>query len=49
MGRSNRVALIAEATVDCHDGSECVTGFHTMVEEHLAVPCRSGRWCWAWT
>ncbi|XVS65538.1 hypothetical protein ACQPYE_05610 [Actinosynnema sp. CA-299493] len=41
MSRSNRVALdalIAEATVDCYDDSECVTGFHTMIEEHLAVP-----------
>ncbi|MFC6093688.1 hypothetical protein [Saccharothrix lopnurensis] len=44
MSRSNRVALdalIAEATVDCYDDSECVTGFHTMIEEHLAVPFRT--------
>jgi hypothetical protein len=41
VSRSNRVALdalIAEATVDCYNDSECVTGFHAMIEEHLAVP-----------
>ncbi len=31
-------ALIAQATVDCYDKSECVTGFYTEFEEHLAVP-----------
>jgi len=31
-------ALIEEATVDCHDESEAVTGFATMIEEHLALP-----------
>lgn len=31
-------ALIAEATVDCYNDSECVTGFYTMLEEHLAMP-----------
>jgi hypothetical protein len=31
-------ALIEEATVDAHDESEQVTGFYTMMEEHLAVP-----------
>ncbi|WP_211348198.1 hypothetical protein [Saccharothrix texasensis] len=44
MSRSNRVvldALIAEATVDCYDDSECVTGFHAKIEEHLAVPFRT--------
>ncbi len=41
MSRSNRAALdalIAEATVDCYNESECLTGFYTMLEEHLAVP-----------
>jgi len=41
VSRSNRAALdalIAEATVDCYNDSECVTGFYTMLEEHLAVP-----------
>ena len=31
-------ALIAEATVDCYNDSECVTGFYIMIDEHLAVP-----------
>ena len=31
-------ALIAEATVDCYDESECVTGFYTMLEDNIAVP-----------
>lgn len=41
VSRSKRVtldALIAEATVDCYNDSECVTGFYTMLEDHLAVP-----------
>jgi hypothetical protein len=39
--RSNREeldVLIAEATVDCYNDSECTTGFHTMLVENLAVP-----------
>jgi hypothetical protein len=41
VSRSKRAALdalIAEATVDCYDDSECVTGFYTMLEDNLAVP-----------
>ncbi len=41
MSRSKRTvldALIAEATVDCHNESECVTGFYTMLEDNIAVP-----------
>ena len=41
MSRSQRAvldALIAEATVDCHNESECVTGFYTMLVDNLAVP-----------
>lgn len=30
--------MVEEATVDCYNESECVTGFFTMFEEHLAVP-----------
>jgi len=30
--------MIAEATVDCYNDSECVTGFYTMIDEHLDVP-----------
>lgn len=40
-GPRNRAALdalIAEATVDCYNDSECVTGFYTMIEDHLALP-----------
>ena len=41
MVRSDRArldALIAEATVDCYNDSECVTGFYTMLVDNLAVP-----------
>lgn len=31
-------ALIAQATVDCYNDSERVTGFYTMLDEYLAVP-----------
>jgi hypothetical protein len=34
-------ALIAQATVDCYNDSECVTGFYTTLDEHLAVPFQS--------
>lgn len=30
--------MTAEATVDCYNDSECVTGFYTKLEDHLAVP-----------
>jgi hypothetical protein len=41
VSRSKRAvldALIAEATVDCYNESECVTGFYTMLEDSIAVP-----------
>jgi Calcium binding len=41
MDRSNRVtldALIAEATVDCHNDSERATGFYTVLDDNLAMP-----------
>jgi hypothetical protein len=38
MSKRRLAALIEEATVDCHDESEAVTGFLTMIEEHLAAP-----------
>jgi predicted regulator of amino acid metabolism with ACT domain len=47
MGPRKRVArasalhldrLIAEATVDCYNESEEITGIFTMLEENLAVP-----------
>jgi hypothetical protein len=30
--------LIAHATVDCYNDSECVTGFYTMLEVPVPVP-----------
>jgi hypothetical protein len=36
--RARLDALVAEATVDCYDDSECVSGIHTKIEDHLAVP-----------
>lgn len=30
--------MIAEATVDGYNDSESVTGFYTMIEDHLDVP-----------
>ena len=30
--------LIEAATVDCYNDSEYVTGFYTMIEDHLATP-----------
>ncbi|MFL6236210.1 MAG: calcium-binding protein [Thermoanaerobaculia bacterium] len=30
--------LIEEATVDCHDESEQIAGFYTMLEDNLALP-----------
>ncbi|WP_291408108.1 calcium-binding protein [Actinophytocola sp.] len=41
MGREALDAMVAEATVDCYNDSECVTGFYTMLDEHLAVPFRT--------
>lgn len=31
-------ALIEEATVDCHDDEECLTGFSTMIDDNLEFP-----------
>jgi len=33
--------LIEEATVDCHDDSEQITGFHAMLEERLDLPFKT--------
>ena len=38
LSREALEAMVAEATVDCYNDSESVTGFYTMLEEHLAVP-----------
>jgi hypothetical protein len=34
-------AMIGEATVDCYNDGECVTGFYTLLDEHLDVPFRT--------
>jgi hypothetical protein len=36
--RAALAALVAEATVDCYNDSKCVTGFYTMLDEHLELP-----------
>jgi hypothetical protein len=33
--------LVEQATVDCYNESEQVTGLYTMIEEYLAVPFRT--------
>jgi hypothetical protein len=30
--------MVREATIDCHDEEEQLTGFATMIEEYLEVP-----------
>lgn len=37
-GENGLRALIEEATVDCYDESEQVSGFFTMIEDNLVVP-----------
>jgi len=37
-GTAHLDKLIAEATVDCYNESEAITGIFTMLEENLAVP-----------
>jgi len=34
-------ALIEEATVDCYNEAEQITGLFTMLEDHLALPFQS--------
>lgn len=33
--------LIEEATVDCHDEEECLTGFFSVLEDELELPFRT--------
>jgi hypothetical protein len=37
--------MVAAATLDCYNDSECVTGFYTMIDEHLerSSMCRCRR------
>lgn len=39
--RTDLDALIAEATVDCYNDSECVTGFYTVIGDNLARPFKT--------
>jgi hypothetical protein len=39
--RADLDALIAEATVDCYNDSECVTGFYTVIDDNLARPFKT--------
>lgn len=34
-------ALVEDATVDCYNDSECVTGFYTMLDDNLGLPFQS--------
>lgn len=38
MSRAQLEALVSEATVDCSDEEEQVTGLYTMIVDNLAVP-----------
>jgi hypothetical protein len=38
LGRAQLAAMVDEATVDCHDEDEQVTGLHTMIVDNLTVP-----------
>ena len=38
VGRDQLVAMVEEATVDCNDEAEQVSGFFNLIEEYLAVP-----------
>ncbi len=38
ISKARLAAMIEEATVDCYNDSEKVTGWFTMIEENIAVP-----------
>ncbi len=38
LGKAELEALAEEATVDAYDEHEQLSGFHVMLEEHLATP-----------
>ena len=38
LGEAELIAMIEEATVDCNDEEEALTGFATLVEDNLEVP-----------
>lgn len=39
--RARLEAMVAEATVDCYNESEQVTGLFTMIEENLELPFKT--------
>jgi len=41
MSRAQLDALVEEATVDCHDEDEQVSGLYTIIVDNLAVPFRT--------
>jgi hypothetical protein len=41
LGKAELNAMVAEAIVDAHDQDEQVSGFYSVLEEHLAVPFRT--------
>lgn len=38
MNKAKLDEMVDEATVDCYNASEQVTGLYTMIEEHLSFP-----------
>lgn len=38
--KSKLQAMVAEVTADCYNESEKATGFYTMIDEHLELPCQ---------
>jgi hypothetical protein len=38
LSRAQLAAMVDEATVDCHDEDEQVSGLHTMIVDNLTVP-----------
>src|SRR5215204_6930764 len=41
MSRTQLDTLVEQATVDCYNEDEQVTGLYTMIEDNLAVPFRT--------
>jgi hypothetical protein len=37
-GKAALDEMVAEATIDCHDAEEQLTGFASMIDEYLEVP-----------
>ncbi|WP_424535546.1 hypothetical protein ACOZ38_36500 [Sphaerisporangium viridialbum] len=41
LSKAELEALVEQATVDAYDEDEQISGFHVMLEEHLAVPFKT--------